>query len=113
MGHYTREEWNRKILEDARQVYEQKLAADRAEAEARTEKAVNTTEVSVLYGRGPQFVLEFTALIVIIFSAVVLGVLGRLDKSADWNSPGCNRGLRARPCNSQRRWRWRRNTIGQ
>lgn len=35
---------------------------------------------AMLRGQGPQFVLEFTALIVIIFLAVVLGVLGVLKE---------------------------------
>jgi len=50
------------------------------EAAQRAKDIVQTTDASVLYGLGPQFVLEFTALIVIIFSAVILRVLSRLDK---------------------------------
>ena len=52
----------------------EKLAGDRAA------KLLNV-DFSALRGRGPQFVLEFTAVVVIIFSAVILGVLGVLDSN--------------------------------
>jgi hypothetical protein len=38
-------------------------------------------DISIFRGRGPAFILEFTALVVIIFSAVILGILGILDSN--------------------------------
>lgn len=73
-------EWKEQIETKARQAYQGDLEKARFEAEKRTDTAINLTEVSLLRGQGPQFVLEFTALIVIIFLAVVLGVLGVLKE---------------------------------
>lgn len=75
-----RDTWVRKIHDTAKARYNEDLARQRKEAEKRTDEAVGSTDVAVLRGRGPQFVLEFTALIVILFLAVVLGVLGRLSE---------------------------------
>ena len=36
-------------------------------------------DLSVLRGRGAEFVLEFTTVVVIIFTAIVLGILHILD----------------------------------
>jgi hypothetical protein len=36
-------------------------------------------DLSAIQGRGPEFILEFTAIIVIIFAAVILGVGSVLD----------------------------------
>jgi hypothetical protein len=38
-----------------------------------------TVDFSALRGRGPEFVLEFTAIVVIIFAALILGVVKILD----------------------------------
>lgn len=38
-----------------------------------------TVDFSALRGRGPEFVLEFTAIVVIIFAAVILGVVEILN----------------------------------
>jgi hypothetical protein len=35
-------------------------------------------DIAVFRGRGPSFVLEFTAVVVIIFAAMILGVLDKL-----------------------------------
>jgi hypothetical protein len=75
---HSLQEWKQKITKNAHTAYENDLVQERLKAEEHTKRAINTTEASVLRGQGPQFVLEFTALIVIIFLALVLGVLGRL-----------------------------------
>lgn len=72
-------DWEDRTMMNARQAYQNDQYHARIEAEKNTENAVDTTEASLLRGQGPKFVLEFTALIVIIFLAVILGVLGRLD----------------------------------
>jgi hypothetical protein len=71
-------DWWGKIKADADAAYEIKEAEDKKQAEDAANSAINGTDASLLAGQGPQFVLEFTAIIVIIFSAVILGVLGRL-----------------------------------
>ncbi len=72
------QDWKWNITKNAHAAYEGDLKKDREMASEHTEKAIDTTEASLLRGQGPQFILEFTALIVIIFLAVVLGVLGVL-----------------------------------
>lgn len=74
------EDWKEKIETKAHQAFQSDLEVARLDAKKRTDTAINLTEVSLLRGQGPQFVLEFTALIVIIFLAVVLGVLGVLKE---------------------------------
>jgi hypothetical protein len=71
-------QWVKKITDNANKAHASDLAQDTKTAGERTETAIDTTEASLLRGQGPRFVLEFTALVVIIFLAVVLGVLGRL-----------------------------------
>lgn len=73
------EDWEGEIRKEARQKYDNDREKAKKDAETNTVSVVDTTEMSLLRGQGPKFVLEFTALIVIIFLAVILGVLGRLD----------------------------------
>jgi hypothetical protein len=73
-------EWAQKIWQTADEKYKEDKAEDRREADKLAGKAIDSTEASLLKGQGPQFVLEFTAIIVIIFSAVILGVLDRLGR---------------------------------
>jgi len=57
---------------------------DRKEVERKAEASANKAlkvDFSALRGRGPEFVLEFTAIIVIIFAATILGVGGVLDSN--------------------------------
>lgn len=72
-------DWEEQIRKVAYQKYEDDLKEAKEVAKANTETVINRTETSALRGQGPKFILEFTALIVIIFLAVILGVLGRLD----------------------------------
>jgi len=76
----TLEAWKEKITKEARTAYEADLAEDEKTADKHVNSAIETTDASLLRGQGPRFILEFTALIVIIFLAVVLGVLGVLKE---------------------------------
>ena len=73
---YQRERaaWTQAVNVEAYERYKIDLAKASTEA---TERAGLATDVdlSVLRGRGAEFVLEFTTVVVIIFAAVVLGVL--------------------------------------
>jgi len=40
---------------------------------------MGAADFSAIRGRGPEFVLEFTAVVVIIFAAVILGIVGQLS----------------------------------
>jgi hypothetical protein len=50
------------------------LEGARTEAKKQASRAISI-DIPYLRGRGPEFVLSFTAIVVIIFSAVILGVL--------------------------------------
>jgi hypothetical protein len=67
------EKWRVKASSQAWRWYQEDLARAHLAAEDYG-KAALKVDFSVLQGRGPEFVLEFTAIVVIIFSAVILGV---------------------------------------
>jgi hypothetical protein len=69
--------WRQEVEDEARTRYERDLGVARAEAIERAGWAADV-DLAVLRGRGAEFVLEFTTVVVIIFAAVVLGVLGIL-----------------------------------
>jgi hypothetical protein len=54
--------------------YQQDLDRAKVAAKEQAQRALNV-DYSALRGRGPEFVLEFTAIVVIIFAAVILGTL--------------------------------------
>jgi hypothetical protein len=66
--------WEQEVDYEARTRYERDLAQARKDAEVRAATA-GDVDLSALRGRGAEFVLEFTTVVVIIFAAVVLGVL--------------------------------------
>ena len=66
--------WKFKVARAARTRYDKDLAQYRKEAAKRAKNAISI-DFAALRGRGREFVLEFTAIVVIIFSAVVLGIL--------------------------------------
>ena len=70
--------WRRQIDVEAKRRYQAELVEPRKTAEKRAKRAISV-DLSVLRGRGPEFVLEFTTVVVIIFAAVSLGVLHILD----------------------------------
>ena len=61
-------------------MYAEGKSAQLRQAEKRGKSAARDAELSVLRGgRGPEFVLEFTAVVVIVFAATALGILRILD----------------------------------
>lgn len=73
-----RNAWTAKVEAEAEARYARDLQEARKQAKKNARSATNV-DLSVLRGRGAEFVLEFTAVVVIIFAAVVLGVLDILD----------------------------------
>jgi hypothetical protein len=70
--------WTDSAHDCARGWYNEDLENIREKARTRAEEAVGRSDFSTFRGRGPEFVLEFTAIVVIIFSAVILGIGGIL-----------------------------------
>lgn len=77
--HYQKvQAWRRQVNIEATRRYRQELSEGRQKAKEQAGRAVSV-DLSVLRGRGSEFVLEFTTVVVIIFAAVALGVLRILD----------------------------------
>lgn len=72
------DEWDNKVNMEADKRFREKLRQAQAEAAQMAELGLNI-DAGLLKGRGPEFVLEFTTVVVIIFAAVILGVLGVLS----------------------------------
>jgi hypothetical protein len=72
------DEWVRKAQAWAHQRYEEDLEKVKKLAAEQAKRAMGGADFSAIRGRGPEFVLEFTAVVVIIFAAVILGVGGIL-----------------------------------
>lgn len=70
--------WQNQARLEATKRYRKDLSASRDKAKERAKSAVSV-DLSVLRGRGTEFVLEFTTVVVIIFAAVILGMLRILD----------------------------------
>ncbi len=70
--------WYKKVETEATRRYRKELGLGREKAKGRADSAVSV-DLSVLRGRGTEFVLEFTTVVVIIFAAVILGILQILD----------------------------------
>jgi hypothetical protein len=70
-------EWVARAYACIRDWYSRDLETLKKEAESSAD-LVMSVDFSAIRGRGPEFVLEFTAIIVIIFAAVMLGVGGVL-----------------------------------
>ena len=73
------EKWAGQVCAWAYQRYEEDLEEAKKEAEKLAKQAMGAADFSAIRGRGPEFVLEFTAVVVIIFAAVILGVGGQLS----------------------------------
>ena len=67
-----------KLDKEVQRRYHFDITEAKKEAHTRARLAMDV-DFSVLKGRGPEFILEFTALVVIIFAAVILGILKILD----------------------------------
>ena len=71
--------WATRAAAEAWNWYQNDRKSLNQEAESQAKRALNI-DFSTLRGRGPEFVLEFTAVVVIIFSAVILGILSVLKE---------------------------------
>jgi hypothetical protein len=69
--------WDSDFRREVLRLYELEVNAAREKAEENAKLAIDV-DFAVLRGRGHAFVLEFTAIVVIIFAAVITGVLGIL-----------------------------------
>lgn len=69
--------WVQRASSKAWNLYQEDLESVRQEGREQAKRAISV-DLSALRGRGPEFVLEFTAIVVIIFAATILGVLGLL-----------------------------------
>ena len=54
--------------------YQEELAPVQAEAQKIADSEVTGSDFASLRGRGPEFILEFTALVILIISATILGL---------------------------------------
>lgn len=71
-------EWNEKYLNEINRRYKKDLKCAQKKAAERAEIAIKSPDYLALRGKGPEFVLEWTTIIVIVFAAVILGVIGGL-----------------------------------
>lgn len=72
------ETWHDEVDAEARKRYQKDLDDAENLARERAGRAIDV-DLSALRGRGAEFVLEFTTVVVIIFTAIVLGILHILD----------------------------------
>ena len=70
----SKDDWNATVEAEANSRLRQDLAEARSRARDRVKSAADV-DLSSLRGRGAEFVLEFTTVVVIIFAALILGVL--------------------------------------
>lgn len=72
-------DWENSLHNEARRLYEQEKQDKQEEAQDRASEVLGGIDFLGIFGRGPEFILHFTALVVIIFSATMLGVIGILS----------------------------------
>lgn len=70
--------WRSEIAQMEERAYQDAIAKATEEAEKLADQAADV-DMAVFRGRGAAFVLEFTAIVVIIFAALILGIIGPLD----------------------------------
>jgi hypothetical protein len=68
------EDWEAKVEDEALARYRNDQREARTKAAARADESMNV-DLAVLRGRGAEFVLEFTTIVVLIFAAIALGIL--------------------------------------
>ncbi|GKQ50429.1 hypothetical protein BRSPCE3_12840 [Bradyrhizobium sp. Ce-3] len=66
--------WVQRASSKAWNLYQGDLESVREQGREQAKRAISV-DLSALRGRGPEFVLEFTAIVVIIFAATILGVM--------------------------------------
>lgn len=69
--------WMDELNSTASKWYQEELTEAQNEVTRQGDRALSV-DLSALRGRGPEFILEFTAVVVIIFAAVILGILEKL-----------------------------------
>ena len=69
-----RDNWEQKVDAEVQRRYQTDLDLTRAKAKEKASLAIDV-DLLALRGQGPEFVLEFTTVVVIIFAAVILGIL--------------------------------------
>jgi hypothetical protein len=69
--------WHKALDQAVTQMYQDELDKARVLAEKQAKRAADV-DMGVFRGRGATFVLEFTAVVVIIFTAAILAILGKL-----------------------------------
>jgi hypothetical protein len=72
------EDWEAKVEDEALARYRRDQREVSTKAAARADESMNV-DLAVLRGRGAEFVLEFTTIVVLIFAAMALGILGILE----------------------------------
>jgi hypothetical protein len=72
------EDWEARVEDEGLARYRSDQQAARTKAAARADESMNV-DLAVLRGRGAEFVLEFTTIVVLIFAAIALGILGILE----------------------------------
>jgi hypothetical protein len=71
-------QWEKKLETEASKLYKNDLNRAREKAKDQSDRAANV-DLAVLRGRGAEFVLEFTTIVVIIFATIVMGILDILQ----------------------------------
>ena len=72
--------WEELVIDEANKRFDQDKMKAEKDAEDAADRALGQIDFAALHGRGPEFLLNFTALIVIIFAATVLGIIEVLGK---------------------------------
>jgi hypothetical protein len=73
-------DWQRDTLHsEARRRYKDDLHKKELEADRMATQALGSIDLATLRGQGPHFVLQFTAVVVIIFATAALAILGKLE----------------------------------
>jgi len=75
------QKWKLDVDIEARHRYQIDLEKARSGAQGRADTAIDF-DLSVLRGRGAEFVLQFSTVVIIIFAVLVLGVLNILESQA-------------------------------
>lgn len=72
--------WENTILEKkARALRSEAIHRCTMEAKKESERAMGAIDLSTVMGRGPEFILQFTAVVTIVFVVLALGLVSKLD----------------------------------
>jgi len=79
VGTGTGSGYHEEVERQARKNYNADLDKARERAKDRAGRVVGGIDLNAIRGRGPEFVLEFTAVVVLVFAVVILGLLHVLE----------------------------------